>query len=177
MWFTTMRENVTELPDVARFAIEAGIPELYIQRLVYFGDGLAVEEQSLYRKLNEAANRALAETIALCEAHGVAVAASGGEKLQPDAHQTELSRNLDDEYPWQACTRPWRLMYVQANGDVSPCCFAPFTGKNGEPVLGNVFEQSVENIWHGEKYRKFRQAFLSGQPPQCCEGCGARWSV
>lgn len=174
LWFTTMRDNIQELPAVAQFAAEAGITELYIQRLVYFGEGLAVEEQSLYRKLNTQAEAALQETIAICQAKGVAVAASGGERLVGEQH---LAANLDEEQPWMACTRPWRLMYIQANGDVSPCCFAPFTGKNGEPVLGNVFEQSVEQVWHGPKYREFREAFVSNTPPQCCEGCGARWSV
>lgn len=176
LWFTTMRENISELPEVARFAVQAGISEVYVQRLVYFGQGLAVEEQSLYHRLFEQEKVALAETQEICRQNGLHLAASGGEQISPQGSLTGLE-NLDEEYPWQACSRPWRLTYIQANGDVSPCCFAPFTGQDGGPILGNVFEQPLEEIWQGANYREFRQAFLSKNPPQCCEGCGARWSV
>ncbi len=176
LWFTSMRENISELPDVARFAALAGIGELYVQRLVYFGKGLAVEEQSLYHKFFDQEKIALAETLTICQENGIKVAASGGEHITPSGSITGLE-TLDEEYPWQECSRPWRLTYIQANGDVSPCCFAPFTGKAGGPILGNVFERSLEEIWQGTSYQEFRQAFLSKTPPQCCEGCGARWSV
>jgi MoaA/NifB/PqqE/SkfB family radical SAM enzyme len=175
LWFTTMRENVTELPDVVRFAAGAGISEVYVQRLVYFNKGLAVEEQSLYKKLEEQAQVALAEAYRLCGEYGILLAASGGEQVLANGEMQH--ETLDEEYPWRACTRPWRLMYIQANGDISPCCFAPFTGLEGGPILGNAFKRKIEDIWHGEPYRKFRENFLSSQPNQCCEGCGARWSV
>jgi len=177
LWFTTMRENIWELPEVARFAATAGIAEVYVQRLVYFGTGLAVEEQSLFHKLNEQEQSALAETAQICRENNIQLAASGGEKIEADGTMQTTSEALDDERPWLACTRPWRLMYVQANGDVSPCCFAPFTGEAGGPILGNVFQEKITNIWQGEKYQEFRRAFLTNQPPQCCEGCGAKWSV
>ncbi len=178
LWFTTMRENVAELPLVASFAAEAGIAELYVQRLVYFGEGLAVEEQSLFRQLAEQEKQAMAEAFAICREHGIQLAASGGEKINPAGQLSQSAQEaLDDDRPWQACSRPWRLMYIQANGDVSPCCFAPFTGEDGGPILGNVFQQKIEQVWHGAAYRQFREAFLSKKPPQCCEGCGAKWSV
>ncbi len=177
LWFTTMRENVGQLPEVAKFAVEAGINELYVQRLVYFGAGLAVEEQSLFRKLAEEEQIALSKTAQICYQNGIALAASGEGQVNAEGQFTAATEALDEERPWLACTRPWRLTYIQANGDVSPCCFAPFTGDGGGPILGNVFQQPIKEIWHGEKYREFRKAFLSNKPPQCCEGCGARWSV
>ncbi len=176
LWFTTMRENIRELPEVARFAATAGIAELYVQRLVYFGAGLAVEEQSLYRKLAKEEQHILSETATICQTHAIQLAASGGEKVELDGSM-HTSEALDEERPWLACSRPWRLMYVQANGDVSPCCFSPFTGENGGPILGNVFQEKIADIWQGKKYLEFRRAFLTNQPPQCCEGCGAKWSV
>jgi MoaA/NifB/PqqE/SkfB family radical SAM enzyme len=176
LWFTTMRENIKELPGVAQFAAQAGIGEVYVQRLVYYGEGLAVEDQSLYHKLFEQEKIALAHTARLCRQYGIALAASGGEQVTPEGSLSGLE-NLDEEFPWHSCTRPWRLTYIQANGDVSPCCFAPFTGKDGGPILGNIFEQPLEEIWQGPKYQEFRRAFLTRQPPQCCEGCGAKWSV
>ena len=177
LWFTSMRENVSELPQVAAFAAEIAIGEVYVQRLVYFGQGLAVEEQSLYHKLAEEEREALAQTARVCRENGIILAASGGEQVTPEGELTQAEQNLDEERPWLACTRPWRLMYVQSSGDVSPCCFAPFTGEGGGPVLGNVFEQKIEEVWQGSPYEEFRRAFLTKAPPQCCEGCGAKWSV
>ncbi len=176
LWFTSIRHNIRQLPEIAQFAALAGINEVYVQRLVYFGQGLAVAEQSLYHKLFEEEKTALAEAYKVCRQNGINLAASGGEQITMEGSLKSLE-NLDEEYPWQECTRPWRLSYIQANGDVSPCCFAPFTGKEGGPILGNVFEQPLEEIWQGDDYQKFRRAFLTGQPPQCCEGCGAKWSV
>jgi len=50
LWFVVMRENVDELPAFARQAVALGVDEAYAQRLVYFDAGLAVAEQSVYRK-------------------------------------------------------------------------------------------------------------------------------
>lgn len=178
LWFTTMHENLAELVGVVQFAIEAGVPEVYVQRLVYFGQGLAIQEQSLYNQLNHEEDRILAKCATLCQQAGITFVSSGNPAKGVQATFSPAQQQaLDEERPWLACTRPWRLMYIQANGDVSPCCFAPFTGEGGEPILGNVFTEKPENIWQGEPYRQFRRAFVSHQPPQCCEGCGAKWSV
>src|SRR5258708_17058293 len=36
LWFTAMRENLHELPGLIDLASEHGVPEIYMQRLVYF---------------------------------------------------------------------------------------------------------------------------------------------
>jgi radical SAM protein with 4Fe4S-binding SPASM domain len=69
-------------------------------------------------------------------------------------------------------------MYVTANGNVLPCCIAPFTGvPYGEIVLGNLFTDVAETIWNGPRYRDWRRRMLSDKPPAACEGCGAGWSL
>ena len=74
------------------------------------------------------------------------------------------------------CTRPWRSTYVTANGNVLPCCFAPFTTSDYEGViLGNLFEQPMAEIWSGAAYEAFRRAHRSDDPPEACRGCGTRW--
>ena len=37
-----------------------------------------------------------------------------------------------------------------------------------ERVLGNIFQEPIEAIWHGERYRAFRQAFESDHPARHC---------
>src|SRR6266581_2098297 len=50
LWFTAMRENLHELPGLIDLATDAGIKEVYMQRLVYFEASLAASKQSLFRR-------------------------------------------------------------------------------------------------------------------------------
>ena len=60
LWFVGMRENLHQLPDFVRLGAQIGVREVYLQRLVYFGNGsriaddaTMVPEQSLYGTLAE----------------------------------------------------------------------------------------------------------------------------
>jgi radical SAM protein with 4Fe4S-binding SPASM domain len=78
--------------------------------------------------------------------------------------------------PWSGCTRPWRSTYVTANGNVLPCCIAPFATRDYEGlILGNAFERPISEIWSGAEYEAFRRAHASDDPPEPCRGCGTRW--
>ena len=83
------------------------------------------------------------------------------------------------EHPWQGCLRPWKLMYITANGNALPCCIAPFAAPDyPDIVLGNVFENSLESVWQGERYQELRAAVSGENPaPWPCQHCGVRWSL
>ena len=163
--FMVMRENLDGLLDVIERAGEMGAHAVVLQRLVYFD--AAMEAQSLMGedlsplmgRWQEAAARA-----------GVQLLGTGGfspvQSLQP----------VRAERPWSGCTRPRRSTYVTANGNVLPCCFAPFTTTDYEGViLGNIHERPLSEIWNGSEYEAFRRAHASDDPPECCRGCGTRW--
>jgi radical SAM protein with 4Fe4S-binding SPASM domain len=169
LWITGMKTNIAELPGVVQLAHDAGVAEVYLQRLVYSGRGLAVGDEALYGRAGVAERAAIAEAEALARRLGVTLRGSG-EAAGGAGGQAASS--------YRACRRPWSLMYVTANGNVLPCCIAPFTGAHYEGiVLGNVFEQSVEEIWNGQRYQQWRAAMLSEQPPEACAGCGEGWSL
>ncbi|MFN2183475.1 MAG: radical SAM/SPASM domain-containing protein [Anaerolineae bacterium] len=172
-WFTAMHENLAELPDLVRLSAHLGVREVYVQRLVYYGEGLAVSEQSLYRAMHAAEERCLAEAEALAQGLGVSFRASGATTprrslLSPDG----------DGRPWSQCRRPSSLIYITANGNVLPCCFSPFTtGDYPGLVLGNAFETPLLDIWNGMAYRQFRANLQTDTPPESCNRCGACWSL
>ncbi|MEP7104259.1 MAG: radical SAM protein [Chloroflexota bacterium] len=167
MVFMAMRENLAQLPHVIERAGAMGVPTVILQRLVYFDTGLAVEGQSLMRAAEP-------EELAACEAAartaGVELLGTGGLSA------VESLRPVATRRPWSGCTRPWRSTYVTANGNVLPCCLAPFTTRDYEgAILGNVFEQPIAEIWKSARYEAFRRAHASDDPPEPCRNCGTRW--
>ena len=85
------------------------------------------------------------------------------------------------ERPWSGCRRPYTLTYITSSGNVLSCCFAPFGHKSAreyqqERVLGNIFQEPIEAIWHGERYESFRRTFESDHPARHCSQCGVNWS-
>ncbi|UYL64842.1 MAG: hypothetical protein QIT35_gp46 [Methanophagales virus PBV299] len=53
------------------------------------------------------------------------------------------------------CSRPYDWLHILANGDVVPCCM----NYNLSHIFGNIFKQSLEEIWSGEE----RQAYILSQ--------------
>ncbi len=91
--------------------------------------------------------------------------------------ETSLKRK-DSDRPWSLCRRPWTLMYFTAHGRALPCCIAPFSMRGYDSfTLGNVTQQTLREIWNGEKYQDFRRALVSDTPPKACQNCGLRWSL
>lgn len=174
-WFTAMRENLPELPRLVDLALETGVREIYVQRLIYFGEGLAREEQALFNRAQQEELEIIRQTEQRCQEHGLAFRATGATTpIEYLGHKTDdvLRR------PWSPCQRPRKLAYITATGNVFSCCFAPFhPGPASTRVLGNVFEQSFAEIWNGPRYQSFRAAFDSDEPWDQCAGCGSKWSL
>jgi MoaA/NifB/PqqE/SkfB family radical SAM enzyme len=64
------------------------------------------------------------------------------------------------------CLVPWVHCFVDAAGDVFPCCMAH---RRLEPV-GNVHTQALSEIFLGTRFGEFRSALLRG-PFEFCRGC------
>ena len=175
-WLTGLRETIAELPDFVRVAVEIGVKEVHLQRLVFFDKdsiGKARPDQALYEQLSGEEAAHLEAATALAHSYGMTFSASGA------ASEPGMSlKRHDDGSPWSMCRRPWTVMYFTANGRALPCCIAPFSQRGYENyTLGDATQQSLQEIWNGAAYRSFREALLSDQPPSACAGCGLRWSL
>ena len=176
LWFLGTRDNVEELPQCIRLAAQIGLPEVYLQRLVYFHDhtgyGLAVAQKTL-QETDGRFMDLVRESQTLADQLGVRFNSSG--LCGPDQ---SLKAADQAAKPWDACFRYQRLMYITAWGNVLPCCIAPFATVDYESlIMGNVFETPIEKIWTGERYGQFRRAHRGSKPPKCCRGCGVLWSL
>jgi len=173
LWFTAIKENLGELPAVVDLAAAIGVREVYVQRLVWTGRGLAQAEQALFDKLQAEEHAALAEAAARAAAHGLLFSASG-----LSSPEDSLRRQANLDRPWSACQRPWMSTYITVNGNVLRCCISPFSARSYEElILGNVFETPFEGIWNGPLYARLREALPTAEPWHPCEGCGAKWSL
>ncbi|MGE0599971.1 MAG: radical SAM/SPASM domain-containing protein [Dehalococcoidia bacterium] len=171
LWMTGLKSNIRELPDLVRIAAEAGISEVYIQRLVYSERNLAREDEALYGHMGEAEKAGLAEAERVAVELGVTL--RGSSEAMPAEQAPDFA-----ERPWSACRRPTSLMYITANGNVLPCCIAPFTdAPYGSLILGNTGRMSLEEIWNGNQYEEWRSRMQSDEPPAACRGCGSAWAL
>ncbi len=172
-WMTGLRENLHELPGVIDLAARIGVDEVYLQRLVFWGEGLATSDQSFFADAWTEAEALISEAERRAERSGVSF--RGADAQSPRA--SLLDRPPDME-PWRACSRPLRLAYITAQGTALPCCIAPFTDASFESIkLGNYLHDGVEAVWHGEAYARFRQQLYSSDPPASCRNCGLAWSL
>jgi radical SAM protein with 4Fe4S-binding SPASM domain len=180
IWCVATRDNLAELPDLVRLAARIGVPEVYLQRMVFF----ASEPEAQYGMAREALaifDAALAQQEAIIEACeglsaqlGVAFRASGAR----DARNSLAAQRSREEAPWRACLRPWTTAYVTANGNCLPCCISPFTTNDYESlILGNLFERPFAELWNSASYQQFRAKLLTRQPHKACANCGVAWSL
>ncbi len=176
LWLTGLKENVEQLPAFVKVAAEIGVKEVYLQRLVFFGEsaiGKARPDQALFERLTQQEAVYLKQAEDQAHAVGITFSASGA------ASEPGLSlKGSSEGSPWSLCRRPWSLMYFTANGRALPCCIAPFSQHGYDNyTLGHAGRQSLHDIWNGTAYRNFRAALLSDKPPDSCANCGLRWSL
>jgi MoaA/NifB/PqqE/SkfB family radical SAM enzyme len=176
IWMTGLRENLHELPEVVDLAGRLGVDEVYLQRMVYWGEGLAVSDQSIYSSgLAERADveDVIAEAERRAARYGIGF--RGADARPPRASIVERAPERE---PWRACSRPLRLAYITSQGTALPCCIAPFTDAPFESIrLGNYLTDGVASVWTGEAYARFRQQLYSSHPPAACRNCGLAWSL
>ena len=87
------------------------------------------------------------DRINVIPAHTWAGAFKDDESLKP-------VRKSEEYFP---CKFPWCSMAVAWNGDVVACCNDLF----GEVRLGNVREQTLQEIWNSHAMQRFRQALTA----------------
>ncbi len=68
------------------------------------------------------------------------------------------------------CKFPFQLIRIFPNGDVFFCWWT------SKYVLGNIFKDSFEDIWFGEKAQAFRKTILDGSYKYCSEFCTLKQS-
>ena len=64
------------------------------------------------------------------------------------------------------CMLPWTHLHSWPDGRVLPCCMAPM-----DEILGNLKDQTFEDIWNSDKLKKMRVAMIEDKPTKECTRC------
>jgi MoaA/NifB/PqqE/SkfB family radical SAM enzyme len=178
-WAIGTKETLPTLADLVRLAADAGVPEVYVQRLTFAVDdaeryGTASPEHTLFGDLTDPEGAVIDECQRLSRELGVAFQASGATD---PAHSLRAAQGRELR-PWSACVRPWTTAYITVAGNVLPCCMAHWADTDyGQMILGNIWEKDFRDIWNDAPYRAWRAALLSDTPNRACSGCGVDWSL
>ena len=65
------------------------------------------------------------------------------------------------------CQEPWGQLGIYSDGSVAPCC--NIVGRNYP--IGNIKENTVKEIWNGNKMNKIRDGFRNNEPNKVCQTC------
>ncbi len=145
-----MRRNLNQLIPAIDFAAEHGIEVVSWAHLMVFTPDMVEESLMLDVRGYRAAYEAAMEH---ARKKGVAFWAP-----------TPLL-TLKPRKGHLPCPVPWSGAIVTGDGDVRACCMP-------ESVVGNLNEQSLKQIWNGERMQAFRAAVNTPDPPSPCKVCG-----
>jgi MoaA/NifB/PqqE/SkfB family radical SAM enzyme len=181
IWCVATRENLEEMDDLIRIAAQIGVPEVYLQRMVYFANepdqqqGMAKQDLAIFGAEEMAfQEQVIQECELLSESLGINFRASGAR----DPRNSLAAARPADFAPWQACLRPWMTAYVTANGNCLPCCISPFATHDYESlIMGNLFKRPFTEIWNDYLYQQWRDNLMGPNPHKACAGCGVYWSL
>lgn len=85
-----------------------------------------------------------------------------------EAHAAPMNVSMNKIPPGRpkeiACFEPFQTVYINPDGRVTPCCLSSLT-------LGNLYENSFEEIWFSYKYNMFRKEMIEQNYDECCTTC------
>jgi len=71
------------------------------------------------------------------------------------------------------CMLPWIHLHAYPTGEVWPCCAAEHDGMQAVP-LGNARQNTLEEIWNGDRMKQLRSSMLNEQSDSYCTRCYER---
>lgn len=134
-----MQSTLDELPMAADFAHKHQAAEgVQMTSLYIFEPGMRSE---LPAANIERYNRLTAQAVAHADGLGIPFTLQSGSMDDNEAETDKLGH--------RPCYIPWNRLSIQPNGDVYPCPVA-------YQKVGNMFEESLEEIWRGDQLANFR---------------------
>ncbi len=166
-----MRDTLASLVRFPAMLAELGVRRYAVQSVVDYND-YAIGQ----RLLDHPEMRGLLEAVENeCNAHGVQFDLSVPERSRADfedpAYARERYYGADEWDPavTRQCLVPWEIPFVDKDGRVFACCNA---ASANERPLGRIGERTLDEIWTGVEFRRFREDIVDGATaPDICRRC------
>jgi radical SAM protein with 4Fe4S-binding SPASM domain len=152
--FTLMYSNIHELPLFVIKASEAGVDGVCCRHLEIYHTEMESESLFFHKQYFNAMRSA---SVDLANSRGIYISI-GGPLRESGPRGIE------------PCPIPWNSAVLLANGDIMACCVPG-------SKMGNVNEQSIEELWQSRNYQKVRARVNSIDPPNLCKNCQFRRST
>ncbi|RME28503.1 MAG: glycosyltransferase [Deltaproteobacteria bacterium] len=163
---TFLEANVPELADIVRLAVELGVDRVKGHHLwAHFEE---IEDQSM-RRNREAIQRWNSAVLAAREAAAERTLPNGKHILLENIFLLD-EQAQEDLAPGGPCPFLGREAWVSAEGRFDPCC-APDAQRRTLGDFGNLHDQGLMEVWHGERYRRLLATYRNRT---LCLGCNMR---
>ena len=172
-----MQQNLTTISGTVQFAKEEGISRVRVQKMLPFFQHphrFHVAEHFTPEEIRFHLDKA----IAAADREGVDLeldldpredyyhAEPAIREPTPPAVVDTVFQGLMNERPG-FCYQLATYARIVPNGNVYPCC----RGSEDFLTMGNIFEQSFDEIWNGPAYQQLRAEFLTGELREGCRRC------
>jgi MoaA/NifB/PqqE/SkfB family radical SAM enzyme len=146
-----MDENMDDLPELVAFAADVGAERVSLLNL----EGFTSELSEQHAMNHERAMSVLSRTREAAAIHGVQLVVPSLSPRQ------------------RFCMDPWLSPRISHNGDIYPCCYVYVSSSptwrecyggrcldvpQRQYLMGNIFTDSMEDIWNGKKFRNVRRS-------------------
>ncbi len=164
-----MRQNLAELPALVRLAARYEIGSICVQLLCH-----DFRESSLPAHYLPMRDFVQSQTLLEEEPERVDFYFAEAREVARELHielrlpRTRLKMHAPGTPGPQRCDWPWKGAYLSYQGYAMPCCMVSTPDRVN---LGRVGEQSVAQIWNGERYEQFRRQLSSEEAPEVCQSC------
>jgi radical SAM protein with 4Fe4S-binding SPASM domain len=158
------KSNIIELPKIAEIAGQLGVDRIKGFNLTISNSDF-LNESLLFNQ--ELSNEYLQRTKEVAKKYNLETKYQDPFDLNLDVFDIRdnvVLKRLDGT----SCDFLWRQFNVGVEGEVRPCCHP------NSPVLGNVYNNTVREIWNNRNYTRMRERFNSHNPLKCCTHCAMR---
>jgi MoaA/NifB/PqqE/SkfB family radical SAM enzyme len=166
--FVAIHENLDQLAEVARYARDLGGAEIFVHPIIgRHSISYDFSKELALNKLTGSFKEDLRHVIAASQA------------AVPDIPITVLNPDINT-HPQLASSPAYFAPRLPANARIHTCDQSPFESAhilaNGDVVVcevhdeapvGNLRDQSLREIWRGDRYREFRRKYRITEIPEC----------
>jgi MoaA/NifB/PqqE/SkfB family radical SAM enzyme len=159
--FTCMLGNINELPQMVHFAADHQVQSLHVRHLLAYSDeeNSCPEEMTYLRLFNSVAAEAKKEAAARGIDLFLPDRASGSQHSTGKTCLTDGTQLEANPY----CVLPWVQAIIDWKGDYRIC--------STHRRLGNLREQTFEEIYNSPKMREIRRRMLWRSSDSCSWNC------